>query len=67
MALDPDLNVLGRWCVDRESRGYHATSPGRGLALISGLDEVRLLDYAGLVRWRCPYPPRDPRSAFEPG
>lgn len=67
IALDPDLNVLGRWRVDRQRRGYHATSPGRGVALISGLDEVRLLDHAGRVCWRYPHPPWNPKSAFESG
>jgi hypothetical protein len=67
IALDPDLNMLGRWQVDREGGGSHATSPGRGLALISGLEEVRLLDHASRVRWRCPHPPWNPQSAFESG
>ncbi len=67
IALGPDLNVLGRWRAGRERRGHHATCPGRGLALVSGLDEVRLLDHASRVRWRCRHPPWDPQSAFESG
>lgn len=67
IALDPDLNVLGRWRADRQRRGHHATCPGRGLALISDLDEVRLLDHAGRVCWRHPHPPWNPQSAFESG
>jgi hypothetical protein len=67
VALDPHLNVLGRWQAEGEHRGYHATSPGRGLALISGVDEVRLLDHASRVRWRYPHPPWNPKSAFESG
>jgi hypothetical protein len=67
IALDPGLNVLGRWRAGRQHHGYHATCPGRGLALISGLDEVRLLDHAGRVRWRYPHPPWNPNSALESG
>lgn len=65
LALDQDLKVVGRWAAGPPGRGWHATSPGRGLALISGLDEVRLLDQAGQVRWRY----RHPRwsGAFESG
>jgi hypothetical protein len=52
LALDPGLKVLGQWPSDARSRGWHSTSPGRGLALISGPDEVRLLDRRGRVLWR---------------
>jgi hypothetical protein len=55
LAVDQDLNVLGRWAAGALGRGAHATSPGRGLALISGLDGVRLLDRSGRVRWRYPH------------
>jgi hypothetical protein len=41
VALSPDFDVLGRWPVDPQHRGHHATCPKRGLALISGSDEVR--------------------------
>lgn len=57
VALSPDLDVLGQWPVDPQHRGHHATCPIRGLALISGHDEVRLLDHAGRARWRYPHPP----------
>jgi hypothetical protein len=67
IALDPHLNVLGQWRTDRQPHGHHATSPDRGLALISGPDEIRLLDHAGRARWRYPHPPWNPRSAFESG
>lgn len=67
MALNPDLDVLGQWPVDPQHRGYHATCPDRRLALISGPDEVRLLDHTGRVRWRYPHPPWDRRRGFESG
>lgn len=56
-ALSPGLDVLGEWPVDPQHFGHHATCPNRGLALISGPDEVRLLDHAGRARWRYPHPP----------
>ena len=57
IALSPDLDVLDQRPVDPQHRGHHATCPIRGLALISGPDEVRLLDHAGRARWRYPHPP----------
>jgi hypothetical protein len=65
IALNRDLAVLGRWPVDPRHRARHATSPDRGLALISGAEEVRLLDHAGRVRWRYSHPPWT--GAFESG
>lgn len=65
IALDPHLNVLGQWRADRQHRGRHATSPDRGLALISGPDEVCLLDHASRARWRYAHPPW--LRAFESG
>ena len=65
IALGPGLDVLGRWPVDPQHRGHHATCPDRGLALISGRDEVRLVDHTGRVRWRYPHPPWE--GAFESG
>ncbi len=65
IALDPHLNLLGQWPVDRQRRGHHATCPGRGLALISGPSEVRLLDHAGRVRWCYAHAPW--AGAFESG
>jgi hypothetical protein len=52
IALDPGLDVLGRWPVDPQHRGHHATRPDRGLALISGASEVCLVDHTGRVCWR---------------
>jgi hypothetical protein len=57
IALSPDLDVLGRWPVDPKLYGHHATRPDEGLALISGWDEVRLVDQTGQARWRYPHPP----------
>lgn len=57
LALDANLTMAGQWPVGPADCGWHATAPGRGLALISGNDEVRLLDRQGRVRWRCPNPP----------
>jgi len=65
VAVDPSLNVLGRWPAGRRHRGHHATYPGGGLALISGPDEVRLLDHAGRALWRYEHPPWS--GAFESG
>ena len=65
VALSPDLEVLAQWPVDPQHRGHHATCPSRGLALISGHDEVRLLDHTGRARWRYPHPPW--RWALESG
>jgi hypothetical protein len=57
VALDPNLRELAGWRLGHElsvldGYGWHATSPGRGLALISGPDSVVLLDRAGKVAWR---------------
>ena len=57
VALSPDLDVLGRWPVDPQHRGHHAICLDRGLALISGPDEVCLLDHSGRARWHYPHPP----------
>jgi len=57
LALDADLNVLAEWPTGPLNRGSHATSPDRGLALISGSDEVRLLDRVGQVLWRHAHEP----------
>jgi hypothetical protein len=65
IALDQDLRVLGQWPVDPRHRARHATCPARGLALISGPDEVRLLDHTGRARWRYPHSPW--KGAFESG
>lgn len=51
LALDADLNVLHRWPLGPAGRGWHASSPSRGLALISGPDAVRLLGEAGQTIW----------------
>jgi hypothetical protein len=63
LAVDQDLRVVGRWVSP--GRGSHATWPGRGLALISAPDDVRLLDSAGQVRWRYPHAPWS--RSFESG
>ena len=65
IALAPDLEVLGRWPVDPQHYGHHATCPDRGLALLSGADEVRVLDHAGRVWWRYRHSPWT--GAFESG
>lgn len=65
LALDPELNVLDEWPADPIGRGWHATSPGHGLALVSGPDHVRLLDQGGRVRWRFQHAPWS--GAFESG
>jgi hypothetical protein len=57
LALDPGLNVLAGWPAGGSHLARHATSPDRGLALISGPDEVRLLDRAGRVVWRHAHEP----------
>lgn len=67
VALSSGLDVLGRWPVDPRHRGHHATCPNRGLALISGPDEVRLLDHTGRARWRYPHPPWTWRRGFASG
>lgn len=64
LAVDQDLTVIGQW-VSPPGRGWHATSPARGLALISGADEVCLLDRLGQVRWRYRHVPWS--GAFESG
>jgi hypothetical protein len=65
IALSPDLEILGRWPVDPQHRGHHATWPAEGLALVSGRDEVRLIDQTGQARWRYHHPPW--RWALESG
>jgi hypothetical protein len=65
LALDLDLKVLAEWPVDPVGRGWHATSPGRGLGLVSGPDHVRLLDRTGRVLWRFQHAPWS--GAFEAG
>ena len=65
LALDADLTVLTEWRTGPLTRGRHATSPGRGLALISGPDEIRLLDRTGQVIWRYEHAPWS--GAFESG
>lgn len=65
LALDQDLNVLGRWPLGSAGQGCHASSPGRGLALISGRSEVRLLGGAGQTIWV--YPHTAWSGAFESG
>src|SRR5262249_12154402 len=57
LALDANLAVLGRWPGQPGTRGWHATSPCQGLALISANDEVRLLDRAGRLLWRHQHAP----------
>lgn len=57
LALDADLNVLAEWPTGPLNRASHATCPSRGLALISGPDEVRLLDQAGQILWRHAHEP----------
>jgi len=51
LALDADLTVQHRWPLGLAGRGWHASSPGRGLALISGPDDIRLLGGAGQTIW----------------
>jgi hypothetical protein len=65
IALSPDLEVLGRWPVDPQHRGHHAALPAEGLALVSGRDQVRLIDQTGQARWRHHHPPW--RWALESG
>lgn len=65
LALDAGLAVAGRWPVEARSRGWHSTLPGRGLALISGHDEVRLVNHAGSLLWRFQHAPW--AGAFESG
>jgi hypothetical protein len=55
LALDQDLNILGRWPLGSATGGWHASSPGRGLALISGPSEVRLLHETGRTFWAYPH------------
>lgn len=57
LALDQDLNILGRWPLGSAGRGWHASSPGRGLALLSGSSEVQLLGEAGSALWAYPHTP----------
>ena len=61
LAVDADLHVLNRWPVGPLTRRWHATSPDRGRALISGAGEVRLLDRASHVIW-IPYRDRSAGS-----
>jgi hypothetical protein len=56
VALDGDLKVLGQWPLGQAGRGCHASSPDRGLALVSGRSEVRLLGQAGRTLWSYPHP-----------
>lgn len=57
LALDTELRVVGRWPHQPRRRGgLDATLPGRGLALISGQHEVRLVDQAGRLLWRYQHP-----------
>lgn len=65
LALDADLNVLHRWPLGLAKRGWHSSSPGRGLALISGPDYVRLLGDTGQTIWA--YPHAAWSGAFESG
>ena len=65
LALDADLNLLHRWPLGLAKRGWHSSSPGRGLALISGPNEVRLLGEAGQTIWA--YPHSAWSGAFEAG
>jgi hypothetical protein len=65
LALDADLNVLHRWPLGLARRGWHASSPSRGLALISGPDDIRLLGGAGQTIWV--YPHTAWSGAFESG
>jgi len=67
VALSSDLEVLGRWPIDPQHRGHHATCLNRGLALISGPDEVRLLDHTDRALWRYPHPPWTWRRGFASG
>jgi hypothetical protein len=62
VALDLNLRELASWPAGhglavRDGYGWHATSPGRGLALISAPDCVLLLDRAGKVAWRHEHTP----------
>jgi hypothetical protein len=57
LALDDDLNIVGRWPLGSAGRGWHATSPGRGLALISGPGEIQLLGETGHILWTYPHTP----------
>jgi hypothetical protein len=65
LALDAGLDVVGQWSAGPPSRGWHSTSPGQGLALISGPEEVRLLDRASHVLWRHQHTPWS--GGFESG
>jgi hypothetical protein len=62
VALDPNLRELAAWRIGHrlsilDGYGWHATSPGRGLALISAPDSVLLLDRAGKAVWRYEHAP----------
>lgn len=57
LALDQGLNIVGRWPLGSAGQGWHAISPGRGLALISGPSEVRLLGETGRTLWAYPHTP----------
>jgi hypothetical protein len=51
VAIGPDLRELAEWRIGHglgtlDGYGWHATCPGRGLALISAPDSVALLDRA---------------------
>lgn len=57
VALDGDLTLLHRWPIGPPPRGWYATSPARGLALISDVDAVRLLDESACVVWSYQHAP----------
>jgi len=57
LALDHSLNIIGRWPLGSAGRGWHASSPGRGLALISGPSEILLLGEKGQILWTYPHAP----------
>jgi hypothetical protein len=59
LSLDSSLNVLADWVTGPGDCGTHAALPQRGLALISGFDEVRLLDRDGQAVWRHAHKPWD--------
>ncbi len=46
-----DLTTLHTWPLEDVGSGWHSTSPDLGLALVSGLEQVRLLEADGAIRW----------------
>src|SRR6266568_165871 len=46
-----DLTTLHTWPLDDVSSGWHATSPDQGVALVSGVQRVSLLEGDGAMRW----------------